>query len=92
MCSKEEGRTVLSYEFMSLIFSSLTIMIVQLLGLIEWLPHQDIFSNSPMENPGLLGNVGKCPISCDGALKKMHLEGKNIQRVRYTHLKQTQLE
>lgn len=45
-----------------------------LLGLIERFPHQDVFSNSPVEYPGLLGNVGKCPVGCEGALQEVHLE------------------
>ena len=32
-----------------------------------------------MEYPGLLGNVGKCPISCEGALQEVHLKYQNEQ-------------
>lgn len=48
----------------------------QLLGLVKRFPHEDIFLNSSVENPGLLGDVSKCPIGCDGALKKVHLKDK----------------
>lgn len=48
----------------------------QLLGLVKRFPHEDIFLNSSVKNPGLLGDVSKCPIGCDGAPKKVHLKDK----------------
>lgn len=50
-----------------------------LLGLVKRFPHQDVFSNSSMDYPGLLGNVGKCSVGCEGALKKVHLKHQNEQ-------------
>lgn len=48
----------------------------RLLGLVKRFPHEDIFLNSSVENPGLLGDISKCPIGCDGAPKKVHLKDK----------------
>lgn len=45
-----------------------------LLGLIQRFPHQDVFLNGSVENPGLLGNVGKRPVGPEGALQEVHLE------------------
>lgn len=57
----------------------------QLLGLVKRFPHEDIFSNSSVKNPGLLGDVRKCPIGCDGALKKVHLKD-NIKETEKLYL------
>lgn len=51
----------------------------QILGLVKRFRHYDVFLNSSMENPGLLGNVSKCPISCDGALQEVHLKNKQAE-------------
>lgn len=51
-----------------------------LLGLIQRFPHQDVFLNGSVENPGLLRNVGKRPVGPEGALQEVHLEEAGTTR------------